>query len=253
VPESLEQRLAALAREVEFPPTPDLAPGVSARLAEPRSRRRVLVPARRSLALAAAALALLAAGAGAVPAVRDAVGDLLGLDGATVERVPELPPSRGGLDLGRPIALDDAARQSAFPLRLPDDDSLGRPDRVYLRGSGRLGQVTLLYRPATPGLPEIGSTGVGLLLTQFRGDLNSDLVQKFIGPYTGTKRVRIDGSTGFWIAGPHTFAYRDADGEVRTEPRLADSTLLWRRGRVLLRLEANLPLSRALEIARSVK
>ena len=107
-------------------------------------------PARRSLALALAALALLAAGAAAVPAVRDAVGDLLGLDGATVERVPRLPASPGGIDLGRPVtARRPAASSWASGLRVPHDARLGAPDGVYLRGRGPVAQRR--SRPA--GLP----------------------------------------------------------------------------------------------------
>ena len=176
---------------------------VSGRMTAP-ARRRLIVPARRSLAIAALVLLLLAAVAGAVPAVRDAVGDLLGLGGATVERVPELPPSPGAVDLGRRV--DAACRRC-----VPHDSRLGAPDGSYVRGRGQAAQATVLYRPA-PGLPAIAGTRIGLLLTQFRGDLDPDLVQKFIGPGTGTRRVRVGAAPGFWIDGPHAFGYRDADG-----------------------------------------
>ena len=95
---------------------------------------------------------------------------------------------------------------------------------------------------------------LSLLLTQFRGDLDPDLDEKLIGPGTGTRRVRVRGDRGFWIDGPHTFGYRDPNGLVRVEERrLAARTLLWRSGRQLIRLESELPLRRALEIARTVK
>jgi hypothetical protein len=253
MPERIEQRLAALAAEIEFPPTPDLAPAVTARAGAPAPSRRRMRPARRSLALALAALALLAAGAGAVPAVREAVGDLLGLDGATVERVPRLPTSPGGLDLGRPVTLDQAADALRFAPAVPRGGRLGSPDGVYLRGRGRWAQLTLLYRP-TRDLPALPARRAGLLLTQFRGDLAPELVAKFIAPETGTRRVRVNGSPGFWIEGPHSFAYRGAGGLIRTEDlRLAGSTLLWTRGPVLIRLESALSLQRALEIARGTR
>jgi hypothetical protein len=210
-------------------------------------------PARRSLALALAALALFAAAAAAVPAVRDAVGDILGLDGATVERVPRLPASPGGIDLGRRVTAQEAGHELRAHLRVPHNPRLGAPDGVFLRGRGQVAQATLLYRPSRD-LPAVASTGVGLLLTQFRGDLSPDLVAKFIGPDTGTKRVRVNGAPGFWIEGPHSFGYRDANGLIRTdELRLSGSSLLWRQGPMLLRLEASLPLRRALEIARDVR
>ena len=103
MPEPLEQRLEALAAEIEFPPTPDLAAAVLPRVAATPSRRRrrllpgagrASVPARRALVLALAALALLAAAAAAVPPVRNAVRDLLGLGRALVEHLRGSRPRR---------------------------------------------------------------------------------------------------------------------------------------------------------------
>src|SRR4051794_41660124 len=69
----LERMLAAVGEELDWPPTPDLAPGVMERLAQPAPRRRRLPIARRSLALAFAALLLLAGAAHpAVPRRRGA-------------------------------------------------------------------------------------------------------------------------------------------------------------------------------------
>ena len=241
MPDRLEQRLAALAAEIEFPPTPDLAPAVAARLGEPAPRRRRMRPARRSLALALARARAARGRAGAVPAVRDAVGDLLGLDGATVERVPRLPASPGEIDLGRPVTAGEAARE------------LGAPPAHAARCPARRAPRRLPARPRTGRRRPRSSIG-GLLLTQFRGDLNPDLVAKFIGPDTGTRRVRVRGAPGFWIEGPHSFGYRDADGLIRIEElRMSERALLWTQGPMLLRLEASLPLRRALEIAREVR
>jgi hypothetical protein len=253
MPDRLEQRLAALGREIEFPPTPDVVGEVSARIgAAPRLRRR-LAPARRSLALALVALAVLAAAAAALPPVRHAVRDLFGIGGVTVERVPRLPAAPAGLELGRPAGLSNARRVAGFAVREPDDRLLRSPDAIYLRGRPPVVQVTLAYRPR-PGLPRITAAPVGLILTQFRGDIDPDLAQKLLAPETGTRRVRIGSASGFWIEGPHTFAYRDARGNVHAEERrLATNTLLWRQGRILLRLESRLGRRRALEIARSLR
>jgi hypothetical protein len=259
MPDRLEQRLEALAAELEFPPTPDLAAAVLPRVAGTRPRRSGLraggrlTPARRSLALALAALALLAAAAAAVPPVRDAVRDLFGLGGATVERLPRLPAAPGTFDLGRPVSVADARERARFELRRPRDAELGSPDAVYMRGRPPLVQVTLAWRPG-PGLPRIEAGPAGLLFTQFRAGLDPDLIQKFIGPGTGSRQVRVGPSSGFWLEGPHSFAYRDPDGQVRIEERrLAADTLLWRSGPLLLRLESRLDLQRTLEIARSIR
>lgn len=253
MPDRLEERLRALAPEVEFPPTPELAAAVLPRLAERPARRPLFAPAHRSLALAAVALAVLAAAAAAVPPIRDAVGDLLGLRGATVQRVPRLPASPGRVDLGRSVPLATAARRAGFEIRLPADRALGRPDGAYVRGRPPLAQLTLIYRPRS-GLRRIAAGPVGLLLTQFRGDLDPDLIAKLVGPGARVRRLSVGSSPALWIEGPHSFVYRDARGRVRDEARrLATNTLLWSRGPVLLRLEADVSLRRALEIARSVR
>ena len=67
--------------------------------------------------------------------------------------------------------------------------------------------------------------------------------------------MRIDGEPGFWLAGaPHGLLYEDPSGQIVESPtRLAGRTLVWRRGARTLRLEADVPKSRALAIARSVR
>ncbi len=196
-------------------------------------------------------MALLAVAAAAVPPVREAVRDLFGLGGATVERVPTLPAAPGSLELGTPVSLEDAQERAPFELSVPRDPELGPPDAVYSRG--RPPAVTFAYRPK-PGLPRIEAGPIGLLFTQFRADLDPGLIQKFIGPGTGTRRVRVGSAPGFWIEGPHTFAYLDTNGQVRVEERrLAANTLLWRSGPLLLRLESGLGLERMLELARSIR
>lgn len=253
MPDRLEQRLRALGAELDFPETPDLAARVLPRVTGARASRRLLPLGGRAMALAVAGLVVLAAAAAAVPPVRDAVRDLLGLGGATVERVPSLPSLPGGLDLGRPVSSAEAGERASFPLRTPHDAALGPPDAVFLRGRPPSAQVTMAYRPART-LPRIEAGPVGLLFSQWRADLDGALVEKFIGPETGTRRVLVRHARGFWIRGPHSFAYRNGGGQVRIEERrLAANTLLWRDGPLLLRIESRLGLRRTLAIAESVR
>ena len=254
MPDRLEQRLAELAAEVEFPPTPDLAPAVAARVDEAPARPRRLVTHAARSSLALVALAVLAAVAGAVPGrtpraprpVRPRRRDR-GTRAATARlaRRPRTGPAR---DTRRRPAR---ARPSACAC--PTTANWARPTRPTFAAVRRWCRPRCVYRPRR-GLPTVEAGGAGLLLTEFRGDLEPDLVRKFIGPDTGTRRVRVGSATGFWVEGPHSFGYRDANGVVRIDQRrLASGTLLWRRGPVLLRLESELPLRRALEVARSVR
>jgi len=65
--------------------------------------------------------------------------------------------------------------------------------------------------------------------------------------------VRVRGEPGYFLSGnPHEFSYFDRRGEYRQEiVRLAGNTLLWERGPLTLRLEADINKEEALKIARS--
>ena len=238
----LETRLAEL--PVEFPPAPDVAARVRARVEAEPPQRAPRWRLRPALAIPLAVLAVAVGGVAAVPSARSAVLRWLGIEGVRIERVPEAPtraPSPA-LDLGERIPLAPA---TLVP------QALGRPDAVY-DAPGDM--VTLLYRPR-PGLPESEQSGAGALLSQFPGRTNVQFIRKFAGPDTTIERVQVDGEPGYWVAGePHGLLYEDPTGEIREAPtRLAGPTLVWRRGALTLRLEADVSKSRALAIASSVE
>jgi hypothetical protein len=249
----LERDLRTLAVELAYPPTPDLAPPVLSRLEAAPVRRRP--PLRRVAIAVAFAVLLLAAGAfAAVPGIRHSVEDWLGLGSVRIERVPKLPalpksPGRG-LSLGRPTTLAAAHDQVAFPILAPAT----APDAVYVAASPPGGQVAFVYRPRH-GLPSAPGTGTGMLITEFEGRQPRAYIAKSLGPGTTLEQVTVLGGHGIWISGsPHQLAYVDARGQAREQfLRLAGNTLLWHRGPLLLRLEANVSKATALRIASSFR
>ena len=254
----LERLLTAAGREVEFPATPDLAARVAQRLPE-RPHRRVTRPARGwRLALVSAVLLLLAAGTvfAAVPGVRDSVLDLFGLRGATIERTATIPPAPerpgAGLRLGRRTTLGSARRALPFDVVVPR--RLGPPDRVYLRPGAAGGFVSLAYRQR-PRLPEARETGLGLLISEFRGRADPDYLGKVVSFGTTVRRFRLDGAPARWLAGaPHDFFYRGPSGRPRRRSlRLAANVLLLEREGVLVRLEGGFHRAEAVSIARSLR
>jgi hypothetical protein len=209
------------------------------------------------LAIALASLLLLAGGVfAAVPSVRDAVLEFFGLQGATVERREQLPPAPPPrpLGLGERTTLAAARDTLAFEPLVPE--AAGRPDGVYADEAAPGGLLSLAYRPRT-GLPEARSTRLGLLVSEFRGDLSPDYFGKTAGQATRIERLRVDGESAIWLEGaPHFFFYRppDVPGGFREERlRIAQNVLLLERGRVLVRLEGAFGLERALELARSLR
>ena len=188
------------------------------------------------------AVFLVAVGAAfAVPGSRDAILGWFGLQGATVERVatlPEVPASTGPTDGA--LSLDEARSRARFDLVVPA--MVGEPDEVRVTGSGDTARATLVY------------DGGAVLLTELRGDVEPEAVGKLAGPGTIVEEVMVDGEPGIWLEGePHEVFYRDVNGEIIWDSlRLAGNTLLWERGNLLLRLEADVSKREALRIARSV-
>jgi hypothetical protein len=273
----LEQTLFQIGRELEWPETPDLASSVMARLeavppgegsgdrvellpddAPRRSPLAGLLPPRglrRALVLALVSLLVLCGAVfAAVPSVRDAVLDFIGLQGATIERREDLPPPPPiePLDLGTRTTLEAAPDRLAFDPLAPSDP--GDPDGVYVSDRAPGGELSLTYRPGED-LPRSRTTGLGLLVTEVRGDLMPDFFQKLAPQGTTIEELTVGGEPAAWLeGGEHFLFYRGPNGEiVEHEARLAQNVLLMQRGTVLIRLEGAFDLDRALEIAASLQ
>ena len=220
----LEQALVAVGRELAFPPEPDLAPRVLARLDERAERRRPWWPAAIALA---AALAV----AFAVPQARSAILRFLHIGGVTIERVDTLPPAQErplSYTLGTRIPLGRVYHYTGIRPLLPRGE---RPASAYVLH----GAVSFLLR----------AHGKPVLLQEFVGN---GFEKKVVTQATKVDRVRVDGDDGYWISGgQHVLEF------VSTPPRLVGNVLIWVHGDLTLRLEGHLTRDEALEIARGVR
>jgi hypothetical protein len=265
----LEAVLRASADSVAWPTAsspgaPDLAMRVRARLAAPRPRTRrpwtSWRPLRRGLVLALAALLALAAIAGAVR---------LGLPGLnlTLGEPPVTPPpsaapsstpppgplgSRLGLGTLAPT-IDDVERLTGRPARLPSDPAIGPPDTAYVDHS-RANQVAFAWA-ADAMLPATREPGIGLLLMQFDGRVDSGLFEKILDQGVTAEPVSVDGNDGFWISGdPHFFFYRMADGSIVDDGRRwVGDALIWSDGDTTYRIESALGRDRTIAIAEGLE
>jgi hypothetical protein len=249
----LEAQLRALADDVVWPATPDIAAAV-ARAPRERAPRRLQVrrpPTRRVLAAVLAALLLVPAAAVAFPGARNDVLEWLGLRDVEIRRVPEPPAgTRAALeeDLGHLVSLEQARREAGFAARIPAE--LGPPDRVRQTGQ----RITLIYEPRG-GLPKLRDLDAGLILTQSRGGIRGEYLQKLLLGGTRVDRVTVHGGPAAFISGEeHAYLYVTPQGEVREDkPLLAGPTLIWAAGGLVNRLETAAPRRTALRIARSVE
>lgn len=235
----LELELRALAVEIAYPPTPDLAGAVRRRLDEEPAR-----PAwwsRRQALAIAVALAVVALGvAFAVPPARSAILRFLHLGGVTIERVDTLPAARERpitSGLGPALSRAEAEQRSGFSFRLPRGVA---PRHFY----------------ADPGFASVAleRDGKALLLTEVVGD-QYRFAKKLAGGATRIEGVLINGRSGFWIEGaPHVVMYMRPNGVVRERTlRIAGNVLIWLHDGLTLRLEGPLTKKQALEIAREIR
>ncbi len=274
--EQLQQALVELSRQIAYPPTRDLAEVVRARLQatppggsattpslrQDRGWRRYRLRTGWRLAAALLAILLVLIGVLALSAgARATLSRWLGLPGVVFITHPTVPtpapqPVGAALQLGQRVTFAAAQRQLPYRLLMPTQPAFARPDEVYLEHLPPPGQVSLVYR-ARPGLPRAGQIGVGLLLTEFIGDLNPERIffMKGMEPGTRVEQISVNGEPGYWLSGrPHLFLYLASNGEVQTEDiRLAGNTMLWQHGQLTLRLESSLGKQAALRIATSMR
>ncbi len=260
----LEQVLTDLGRHLVFPTTPDLAPTIRASLeheALPRRSTAVLRAQWRIAWLAVAAIVLIAASLLLFPQVRSAIADRLGLLGVQIEWFETLPtpqasPVGAGLQLGRQITFAEAREAVDFPVLVPTLAGFDQPDAIYLSGWGETTMLSFVYLPG-PNLPSTQQTGVGALLTEFRGSPERNLIMKGLrddaDEANRLQAVSVDGRPGFWISGvPHAFYVCPDRGDCREVPyRLASNVLLWEQSGLTLRLESSLSREESLAIAAS--
>lgn len=256
----LERALVRLGGDLAFPETPDVAAAVGDRLEQAAPVRR-RAPSRRALVVAFVALAVAVGAAMAVPSARTAILEFFGLRGATVTRVdtlppvetrPEAPDAAAELELGSPVPVVDGSVRVTWPY-LVVPEALGPPDAAYYSSVLRDGKVSLVYEPGA-GVPRSRYTGVGILVTEFRGDLAPGYVDKLAESGTTIERLRVGPHPAVWLeGGPHFVAFRTPGGNFGEEvARLAGNTLLVEHGRLLVRIEGALERERAVEIARSL-
>ena len=236
MPDRVEQMLRAAARDVEFPPTPDLAGAIRGELDRPTPYRP---PIRRVLVLAALTLLVAAATVfAASPGARDAVLDLFGIDGASVERVPTLPeaPPPTTPPAGERVSLAEARRRAGFEILVPRP----QPKRAYVSDRVPRGVVSFTTRRTT--------------VTELRASIQGEYLRKLVTEGTRIKRLQVGDDRAVWLVGrPHVFFLVDARGRVVEESlREAGNVLLFERGGVVVRIEGANSLAAAVTVARSL-
>jgi len=236
--------LTRLGSAIAYPPTPELAARVRARI----TRTRVTAPAKPGTwSLAGTALAaivvLLAVIVGIAAPARDAVADLFDrIDIFTTDEVPENLPT----DTRQEISLKEVEQRLGWRIPLPTspDGSIMAPTKVLYQGfpPTRARAVALSF-----------TTGGGVPYVILATDAG---LGKGLGPGASAEPVPgLGAGEAYWLEGLRIVQIYDTDGNfIRESQRRTESnTLAWIQNDLVFRLEGDLSRNDALEIARSMK
>ena len=266
--ERLAERLTVTARALPYPPTPNLAAGQDARLAERPAR-----PAIGRWPLALAALALLLLALLAVPPVRAAVVQFIQIGVVRIFVGPATPtPTPAATPTGEPAAptptprasvtpvsslldslagettLARAAVGAGFPIRLPAYPAdLGLPDRVFLQTDGAPMVVAVWLDPARAGqarlaLFEIAPGNIGLEKSDFIKGVPPEL-----------QNTTVHGQPAAWTTGPYILQIKN--GDFTSDRVIEGHVLIWVERGLTYRLELGsaASMAEAVKIAESLR
>lgn len=247
----LEQVLRDLGDQIEWPDATHISEVVGREIAMHRHPRRSRWQPRRLAVAALLVFAIALGGIAAWPSARETVADRLGVPGIEISRESQRAPAGSTLQLGEHVMLGDAQERAGFAISAPPQ-SLGTPD-VYVLSPDWGTQVSFAFHP-TATLPEVGDSGVGLLISELQGSTTDSFIRKFLDEGTTMEVVEVRGEVGYWIAGsPHAFVYTAPDDSFHQEDmRLAGNVLLWTAGDVTYRIESMLPRDAVIQIAQQL-
>ena len=257
IPAEFEKQIQTIAGGFSYPPTPDIAAVV--RQQSSRPTRPVIIS--RQLVWAALAVGLILAGLLAVPQVRAAVVEFLQLGSVRIfltEPTPTPPPPiknssapvtatpQGEVihtsleNLAGETTLAEAQAQVDFPIRLPAE--LGPPDKVYLQELG-------------------GSVVVLVWLDSWQPD-RARLSLHYLGANTFAQKMQpeiieetaVHGQPALWTTGPYLLQFLQNNEVIYDTRRLIEGhVLIWMEDGITYRLESDLSLNEAVEIAESLR
>ncbi len=252
--------LNELGERLDIPRSDPVAAAIDRIRATRTPSRRDRVPwrpgprTRRLLVAAAAALLVGLAATLVAPASRHAVARWLGIGSVTITYTGEVPAAAGRTyDLGTPVPLAQATRHAgAAGWRLAAPSEAGDPARAFVGLPA--GAVNLVWAPSGER-PEIGDSGIGLLLTAMPGTTDAGGMSKQATGGTTVRLVRVGDQAAYWIEGePHEVVITDRNGNfVHDSSRLAGNTLIWTDGDVTYRLESALDRDEAVDLASTLR
>jgi len=137
------------------------------------------------------------------------------------------------------------------PVLLPQGPAAGLPDAVYEIWAPYGNGLAFVYQ-TRPGLPALGDTGIGMVLTETPGSLQATYLPN-ISNDTSLEEVNVGGRRGYWVPRARLDPLSSGRTSSGQSGRPLVNVLLWEQEGLSLRLESNLTREEAIRIAESVR
>ncbi len=258
---NFETQLRSIAKRMDYPPTPDIAGAVSARLRSATRPRFISKTAAWSLTL----VLILISSLMLIPPARAAILEFIQVGVVRIFRVQPTPiatPQSGpsGMvpvtatpvitppaliplleQIAGEMTLDEAQARLNYPIRLPSYPAdLGRPDRVFVQDADGAMTILVWLDPQDPGEIQMS---LHLLPP------NSWAIKKLEPTIIAETQVNEDYAV--WTVGPYPLRYKNGDLDFT---RMIDGhVLIWQDGDITYRLETGLSMEEAVRIAESLE
>jgi hypothetical protein len=265
----LERKLYEDARSFEYPPTPNIADSIAWTSVD-QARRQPIRGLSARLAWAVVIFLVVMSGLLAVPPVRAQILEFIQIGAiriflrepsatATPLATTPAPSSGAGLPAPPPTAahqvtatplasflslagrttLAEAKTRAGFAIRLPNyPEDLGTPDLVFLQDMD--GPAVLLIWLRTGNEQEIELSLLEMGPGTFAGKSVPEIIQE----------TTVNGHTALWTEGPHLLEFRS--GYHMANLVVKGNVLIWEQEGITYRLEGDLSLVEAVEIAESL-
>jgi hypothetical protein len=239
--QEMDTRLREVAESFQYPPTPDIAGKIRARL--PGQKRAASM--RHLLVRAAIVVVLLFAGLLFVPEIRAGIIEIIRLGAIRIlvnQPTPTVIPNIPTLAINKiagETTLQTAQRLANFTIKLPS--TLPKPDRVYFQRFGGPFIILVWFEPGSTDKVRysLHELGPGAIVNKTQPEV--------------IEKTTVNGQPALWTEGAHFIEYVGARGNEFGEWNLvAGNVLIWTDGSVTYRFESQLPMAEAVKIAESL-
>jgi len=247
-----ENKLQAISKGLDYPSTPDISASVMKKIRPSVSHRFMPKGLIWSLTL----ILILLISLFAIPPVRAAILEFIQIGivrifpqnveatiQPTIESAPTITPAPSMIPLLEAIigetTLSQAQEKVDYQILLPPD--FGEPDYVYVYDAA--GDMTILVwmNPSQPQSVELSLHFIP----------ESSWAITKMGP-TIIELTTVNGEQAIWAVGPYPLRVYNMD-EIEFTRLIEGQVLIWTEGNITYRLETNLSMEEAVEIAESLE